>query len=70
MMPICYADRETPYLIKKIGGKSEVKTHLENLGFHVGSEVRVINEIDGNLIIKVKETRVAVSSELAKKIMV
>ena len=70
MMPICYADKEKTYIIKKIGGNHEVKTHLENLGFHIGSEVSVINELNSNLVIKVKETRVAVSAELAKKIMV
>ena len=57
-------------MIKKIGGKPEVKKHLENLGFVVGSGVSVINTMGGNVIVKVKEARVAISKEMAQKIMV
>ncbi len=70
MMPLCYADTEKTYVIKRIGGNHDVKTHLESLGFHIGSEISLISIIDSNLVVKVKETRVALSSELAKRIMV
>ena len=56
--------------IKKIGGKPDVKKHLENLGFVVGSQVSVVTRMNGNVIVKVKESRVAISREMAQKIMV
>ena len=70
MMPLIYAEAGTPQIIRKIGGNPEMKKHLEDLGFNVGTEVSVINSLGDNLIVKVKESRVAVSDELAKKIMV
>ena len=70
MMPLLYADKGQPQIIKKIGGTPEVKKHLNDLGFNAGGEVSVISSLGGNLIVKVKESRVAVSEELAKKIMV
>ena len=70
MLPLNLAERGRPQSIKKIGGSPEVKKHLENLGFNVGGEVCVISALGGNLIVKAKESRVAVSSELARKIMV
>ncbi len=70
MMPLTYAQAGEENIVKRIGGKAEVRQHLENLGFHVGSEVVVISTLDGNIIVKVKEARVAVSSEMASKIMV
>lgn len=70
MMPLTFADMDEEYVIRKIGGKPEVKKHLENLGFVVGAGVSVINTIGGNVIVKVKEARVAVSQEMAQKIMV
>ena len=69
-MPLTLADIGEEYLIKKIGGKPEVKKHLENLGFVAGTGVSVINTIGGNIIVKVKEARVAISKEMAQKIMV
>lgn len=69
-MPLHLATLGEEQTIKRIGGKPEVRRHLENLGFHVGGEVSVVNALAGNLIIKVKESRVAVSRELAGKIMV
>jgi ferrous iron transport protein A len=57
-------------MIRKIGGSPEVRKHLENLGFVVGGSVSVISTIGGNLIVKVKEARVAISKEMAQKIMV
>lgn len=70
MMPLNLANKGETQIIKKIGGKPEVKKHLENLGFNVGGEISIVNELNGNLIIKVKESRVAISDELARKIMI
>ena len=70
MMPLGYADVGTPQIIKRIGGSPEVKKHLEDLGFHVGGEISVIQTLGGNLIVNVKECRIAVSRELANKIMI
>ena len=70
MMPLIYANAGETQSIKRIGGTPEVKKHLEDMGFNVGTEVSVINSLGENLIVKVKESRVAVSDELARKIMV
>ena len=70
MMPLCYAEKGKPQIIKRIGGNPEVKQHLADLGCNVGGEVCVVSMLAGNLIVKVKESRVAVSEELARKIMV
>ena len=70
MMPLSYATPGEENVIRKVGGSPEVKKHLEDLGFNVSSEVSVISTLGGNLIVKVKESRVAVSSELAMRIMV
>ena len=69
-MPLTVADNGETYVVKKIGGRPEIKKHLENLGFVVGSGVSVINTIGGNVIVKVKESRVAISQEMPRKIMV
>ncbi len=69
-MPLTLVDSGEAFEIKRISGKTEVKKHLENLGFVVGSNVSVINTIGGNVIVKVKEARVAISREMAQKIMV
>ncbi len=70
MMPLVFANIGEENIIKKVGGSPEVKKHLENLGFVTGGSVKVINTIGGNLIVNVKEARVAVSREMAQKIMV
>ncbi len=70
MMPLVLADVGIENTIKKIGGSPEVKKHLENLGFVVGGVVTIINSPAGNVIVNVKDSRVAVSEELARKIMV
>ncbi len=69
-MPLCFADVGTDNTIKKIGGSPEVKKHLENLGFVVGGNVKIITTLSGNVIVNVKEARVAISEEMARKIMV
>lgn len=70
MMPLILANVGEENVIKKIGGSPEVKKHLENLGFVVGGSVIIVNTMGGNLIVNVKETRVAVSREMAQKIMI
>ena len=70
MMPLTMAKSGERHSIKKIGGKFETKLHLENLGFVVGTTVTVITAIGGNVIVNIKESRVAISREMASKIMV
>ena len=70
MMPLSLANVGENNIIKKIGGKPEVKKHLENLGFVVGGNVQVVSTLGGNVIVNVKEARVAISKEMAQKIMV
>ena len=69
-MPLTFAEAGTDYVVKRIGGKPEVRKHLEKLGFVVGSGVSVINTIGGHVSVKVKEARVAISQEMAQKIMI
>lgn len=69
-MPLTLTEIGEEVIIKRIGGKSEVKCHLENLGFTVGTAITVINAIGGNIIVKVKESRIAISKEMAQKILV
>ena len=70
MMPLTLMSPGEDAIIQRIGGKPEVRQHLEYLGFVVGGNVSVINTIGGNLIVNVKEARVAISREMAQKIMV
>lgn len=70
MMPLSLAGVGEQSTIKRIGGSPEVKQHLENLGFVVGSTVTIVNTLGGNVIVNVKESRIAISEEMARKIMV
>ena len=70
MMPLMLAGIGEENTIKKIGGSPEIKKHLEDLGFVVGGSVTVVNALGGNVIVNVKETRVAISEEMARRIMV
>ena len=70
MIPLALANVGETNTIRKIGGSPEVKLHLENLGFVVGGQVTVITMLGGNVIVNVKETRVAISREMAQKIMI
>ena len=70
MMPLILADAGSENIVRKIGGSAEVKQHLADLGFNVGTPVTVVSAIGGNVIVKVKESRVAISREMAQKIMV
>ncbi len=69
-MPIYMAQTGEEYLVKKIGGQEETKHHLKNLGFVVGSKVSVVAFMNGNVIVQVKDARVAISKELAGKIII
>lgn len=70
MMPLNLSEIGQPQIIKRIGGNPEVRKHLGDLGFSVGGEVSIVSTLSGNLIVKIKESRVAISNELARKIMV
>ena len=70
MLPLPVAVPGEENIIKKIGGSPDVKKHLEDLGFTVGSAVTVINILGGNVIVKVKESRIAVNEDLARRIMI
>ncbi len=70
MLPLSVAPVGEELLVRKVGGSPETKKHLENLGFVPGSEVTVVTTMEGNIIVKVKEARVAISREMACKIMV
>ena len=70
MMPLTLADPGEENVILRVGGNPEVKRHLENMGFVIGERCTVISAIGGNVIVRVKESRVAISREMAAKIMV
>lgn len=70
MMPLMLAHVGDENIIKKVGGNPEVKKHLENLGFVAGGNVKIVSSINGNLIVSVMESRVAISREMAGKIMI
>ena len=69
-MPLILANPGEQNIIKKVGGSPDTRKFLENLGFVAGGSVTVISEISGNVIVNVKDSRVAVSKEMAQKIMV
>lgn len=69
-MPLYMAQIGEEYLVKKVGGLEETKHHLKNLGFVAGSKISVVAVMNGNLIIQVKDARVAISRELAGKIII
>ena len=70
MMPLTLADTGATYTILKVGGKPEVRAHLNDLGFVAGGTVTVVAALGGNVIVKVKEARIAISEEMARKIMI
>ncbi len=69
-MPLSMVKAGEANVIRKVGGKEETKRFLENLGFVTGGEVTVISEIQGNLIVNVKDSRVAIGRDMANKIIV
>ena len=70
MMPLSMVKPGEANVIRRIGGKEETKRFLENLGFVIGGNVEVISETSGNLIVNVKQSRVAIGKDIANKIMV
>lgn len=70
MMPLIFANIGEENIIRKVGGSPEVRKHLEDLGFVAGGGVTVVSSIGGNLIVSVKDSRVAISREMAGRIMV
>ena len=69
-MPLNVVSSGECFLIKKINGKEEVRRFLENLGFVAGAQVSVVSQISGNIIVQIKDSRVAISREMAQKIIV
>ena len=70
MMPLTLATAGEENIIKKVGGNPETRKFLENLGFVAGGTVTVVSEVNGNMIVNVKESRVAIGKDMANKIMV
>ena len=69
-MPLSMVKEGEPNVIKKVGGKEETRRFLQNLGFVAGGIVTVVSEVNGNMIVNVKESRVAIGKDMANKIMV
>ncbi len=69
-MPLTMANVGQEYVIRKVGGKEETRKFLESLGFTSGSVVTVVSDIIGNLIVNIKDSRVAINKEMASKILV
>ena len=69
-MPLCFSRPGEESVIRKVGGGPETKKHLEDMGFVVGVTVSVISSLNGNVIVKIKDSRVAINNELAGKIMI
>ncbi|MBP5159060.1 MAG: ferrous iron transport protein A [Lachnospiraceae bacterium] len=70
MVPLPMADIGNENIIRKVGGSPEVKKHLEDLGFVPGAIVRLVNVIGDNVIVNVKESRIAINSDMARRIMI
>lgn len=70
MMPLTMANVGEENVIKKVGGKEDTRKFLENLGFVTGSVVTVVSEISGNMILNIKDSRVAIGKDMANKIFV
>lgn len=70
MLPLIYAQKNEANVIKKVGGKAETKKHLEDMGFVTGAVISVISDVNGSLIVNIKDTKVALDKELASRIMI
>ena len=70
MVPLLFSTPGEENIIRRVGGNPAVKKHLEDMGFVVGGAVTVLSSIGGDLIVKVKDSRVAISREMAGKIMI
>ena len=69
-MPLSLADMNTVYVVKRVTGNDQIRKHLATLGFVEGADVQVVQSIDGNLIVEVKNVRVAIDESLARRVMV
>ena len=70
MMPLTMAKKGEENIIKRVGGKEETRKFLEKLGFVVGSAVTVVSDVGGNVIVNIKDSRVALGKDMANKILV
>ena len=70
IMPLSMIKAGESGLVQRVGGKEDTKRFLKNLGFVPGSSVTLISENEGNVIVQVKESRIAISKGMANKIMV
>ena len=70
MIPLAYAAPGESGVVRKIGGPPALRQHLEDLGFVVGGDVTVVNSLNGNIIVNIRESRIASSEEMARKIMI
>jgi ferrous iron transport protein A len=70
MMPLNVAEPGEENIVRKIGGSPEVKKHLEDLGFVVGGSVTLVSVLNGNVIVNVKNTRIALDADMARRIMI
>ena len=70
MLPLSYANVNEANVIKKVTGNLEMKKHLEDMGFVTGAVISVVSTVNGNLIVNVKDTKVALDKQLAMKIMI
>lgn len=70
MMPLGLAHAGDTGIIRKIAGRDEVRQHLAELGFVVGEEIAVVSELDGNMILSVKDSRIALDKTMAMRIMI
>ena len=70
MMPLTLAGEGREIVIRRIGGNPEIKRHLEDMGFVVGGTVTVLSALNGNVIVNVKESRIAISREMAQRILI
>ncbi|MBQ2657832.1 MAG: ferrous iron transport protein A [Erysipelotrichaceae bacterium] len=70
MLPLTYANVNEMNVIRKVGGNPEIKKHLEDMGFVTGAVITVVSAINGNLIVNVKDSKVALDKQLAGKIMI
>ncbi len=70
MIPLTMADLGRENVVRRVGGSPQVRRHLEELGFTAGGTVTVVSSLGGNIIVKVKESRIAISKEMAQRIMI
>ncbi|MBR0385543.1 MAG: ferrous iron transport protein A [Erysipelotrichaceae bacterium] len=70
MMPLIYADAGEENTIRKISGNDELRQHLADLGFVAGANVRLLSSINGNVIVSIKNTRIALNADMARRIMI